>query len=52
MILVYRQSSKVERGALGWGNKELPYDRPVENVIEVMLNDVKLKRTGDFRIQF
>ena len=42
----------MERGALGGGNRELPHDRPVENVIEVMLNDDKLKRTGDFRMQF
>ena len=42
----------MERGALGCGNRELPCDRPVENVIEILLNDVKLKRRGDFRIQF
>ena len=41
----------MERGAIGHRNKELPCDRPVENVIKILLNDFKLKRTGDFRIQ-
>ena len=42
----------MKRGALGCGNRKLPCDRPVENVMEILLNDVKLNRARNFRIQF